>query len=738
MGRTATEGVATLEGTPLDLPEQRFLNRELSWLEFGRRLLELASDERIPLLERVKFLAIFSEGLDEFYQVRVAGLEDQAAAELRIRSPDGLSARQQLVAITATAQELVALQSSIFSEQVAPALEAAGLVMSNWQTLDSGDRAHLDGVFNRLIFPILTPLAFDQGHPFPYISGLSLNLVVRVENPATGEGKIARVKVPPLLSRFVMLPDQKRFVPVEQVIAAHLDAIFPAMRIVEHHPFRLTRNADLSIEEDEAANLVAAVELELHRRRFGQAVRLEVAADIPSDLLEMLVAEVEVPEASVYLLDVPIDLGGLRALIDWDRPDLKAPPSTPIVPPLLAGGADPFAVLATRDVLFHHPYESFAASAEAFVATAAEDPDVLAIKQTLYRTGDDSPVVAALVRASQAGKQVTAVVELQARFDERSNIDWARTLEEAGVQVRYGLVTLKTHAKISLVVRREGDRTRRYCHIGSGNYNSETARLYEDVGFLTSDPDIGADIGELFNMLTGSGNPPTFRRLVVSPLTTRTMLLEAIDAEASAGPLGRIVLKVNGLTDPTIIDALYRASGAGVSIDLIVRGLCCLRPGVPGLSESIRVRSLVGRYLEHSRIFRFGGTAGRDAKIYLGSADLMERNLDRRVEVVVPIEDRASQERLVGILDGALRDEANSWELAGDGSWARVAGSGPGRLGFDHQHECQRVAVEEVLRERQVSDRHPVTAPSFSSAPPTPSSQRTRSRWRMRWPRSRR
>lgn len=731
MGIATVEGEDRPEAAPFGLAGDRFLNRELSWLEFGRRLLELASDDRIPLLERVKFLAIFSEGLDEFYQVRVAGLEDQAAAGLRIRSPDGLSAREQLRAITARAQELVALQGTIFSEQVAPALEAAGLVMSDWETLDGSDRAHLDGVFNRLIFPILTPLAFDQGHPFPYISGLSLNLVVRVENPLTGEGKFARVKVPPLLARFVMLPDQQRFVPVEQVIAAHLDAIFPAMRIVEHYAFRLTRNADLSIEEDEAANLVAAVELELHRRRFGQAVRLEVAADIPEDLLAMLVAEVEIPAESVFLVDVPIDLGGLRALTDWDRPDLKAPPSTPIVPPLLAG-ADLFPVLAQHDVLFQHPYESFAASAEAFVAVAAEDPEVLAIKQTLYRTGDNSPVVAALVRASQAGKQVTAVVELQARFDERSNIDWARTLEEAGVQVRYGLVTLKTHAKISLVVRREGEHIRRYCHIGSGNYNSETARLYEDVGFLTSDSDIGADVGELFNMLTGSGDPPSFRRLVVSPLTTRSTLLEAIDAEMAAGPRGRIVLKTNGLTDPTIIEALYRASSAGVPVDLVVRGLCCLRPGVPGLSESIRVRSLVGRYLEHSRIFRFGGTEGRPMKIYLGSADLMERNLDRRVEVVVPIEDPAGQARLVGILEGALRDEANSWQLAGDGSWVRIAGDAPGELGFDHQDNCQQEALA-ALRDRQVSDRRPASVPSLSPTSTTPSTRVTRSQWRRRW-----
>ena len=537
-GEPAGAVAVTEEPPPSALPDDRYLNRELSWLEFGARLLDLASDDRIPLLERVKFLAIFSEGLDEFFQVRVAGLEDQVAAGLRTRSPDGLSPHQQLEAITGRAHELVTRQSTIFAEQVAPALEAAGMVMSDWHTLDADDRAYLDDVFNRLIFPILTPLAVDQGHPFPYISGLSLNLVVRVVNPVTGEERIARVKVPPLLSRFVVMPDEERFVPVEQVIAAHLDSIFPSMTITEHHAFRLTRNADLSVEEDEAANLLAAVELELHRRRFGQAVRLEVSAGIATDLLDMLIAEVDVPEESVYLFDVPIDLGGLRALTDWERTDLQATPWTPVTPPRLAGGVDIFAVLAEHDILVHHPYESFAASVESFVSMAAADPDVLAIKQTLYRTGDDSPIVAALVRASQAGKQVTAVVELQARFDEQTNIGWARTLEEAGVQVIYGLVTLKTHSKISLVVRREGEQIRRYCHIGSGNYNSGTARLYEDVGLLTADPDIGADVGELFNMLTGSGHPPTFRRLVVSPVSTRPHLLAAIAEEAEAGPAG--------------------------------------------------------------------------------------------------------------------------------------------------------------------------------------------------------
>ncbi len=689
------------------LPEDRFINRELSWLEFGARLLGLAADDRLPLFERVKFLSIFAEGLDEFFQVRVAGLEDQVAAGLRTRSPDGMSPAEQLAAITRRATDLIGWQSRIFGDQLAPALEEAGVIMADWHTLDASDRDHLVDVFNRKIFPVLTPLAVDQGHPFPYISNLSLNLVVRVANPLTGEERIARVKVPPLLSRFVVMPDQRRFVPIEQVIAAHLDAIFPAMVITEHHAFRVTRNADLSVEEDEAGDLLAAVELELHRRRFGQAVRLEAASGISTDLLEMLIAEVDVPEENVYLFDVPLDLSGLRDLCDLHRPDLSAPPWTPVTPPELAGGADLFAVVGERDVLVHHPYESFATSVEAFVALAAEDPDVLAIKQTLYRSGKDSPIVASLIRASQAGKQVTAVVELQARFDEQANIAWARALEEAGVQVIYGLVTLKTHCKISLVVRREDDRIRRYCHLSTGNYNSVTARSYEDLGLLTSAADIGADVGELFNLLTGSGDPPTFRRLAVSPISTRSELVTAIDIERRAGTAGRIVLKTNGLTDPGIIDALYRAAQAGASVDLIVRGRCCLRAGVPGLSEGIRVRSLVGRYLEHSRIFVFGGEGGRPRRVWIGSPDLMERNLDRRVEVMVPIDDPDLGDRLTTILSEALGDQANSWELQPDGGWSRVA-PGPGPLGRDLQRELQVEALASVRRRRD-------------SAPPVPS-----------------
>ena len=709
----------------------RFVNRELSWLEFSRRLLDLADDDRTPLLEQITFLVIFAEGLDEFFQVRVAGLEDQVAAGMRTRSPDGMSPGEQLEAITARAGGLVDEAGRIFGRLLA-ALADAGVVLTDWHTLDQADQEYLADHYERTILPILTPLAVTHGHPFPYISNLSLNLVVRVRNPRTGEVRMARVKVPPLLPRFVPLPDGHRYVPVEQVIAAHLESIFPAMAILEHHVFRVTRNADLSVDEDEAGDLLAAVELELHRRRFGQAVRLEASSAIPADLLEMLVAEVDVPEENVYLTDVVLDLAGLRSLLALAPASLALPATTPVPSARFAGGADLFAVLDHEDVLVHHPYESFTASVEAFVVRAAVDPDVLAIKQTLYRTGEDSPIVAALIRASQAGKQVTAVVELQARFDEQANIAWARALEEAGVQVDYGLVTLKTHAKITLVVRRSGDHITRYCHIGSGNYNSVTARTYEDLGLFTSDPAVGADLGELFNLLTGSGDPPSFRRLVVSPVSTRSYLMEAIGAEERAGSGGRIVLKTNGLTDPPVIDALYRASQAGVSIDLIVRGRCCLRPGVPGLSDGIRVRSIVGRHLEHSRIFRFGGVGGRPLRVAIGSPDLMERNLDRRIEVIVPVDNPGLQERLVGILDGALADEANSWAVQPDGSSVRHDQVRDGVPGFSVQDRFRAQALESLRLRRETTPFETVPSPTEPVTPEPP-----RRRWWQRlFPRS--
>jgi polyphosphate kinase len=722
-----------------ELPRGRFLNRELSWLEFGARLLELAEDDTLPLFERVKFLAIFADGLDEFFQVRVAGLEDQVAAGLRTRSADGMRPLEQLEAITAQVTDLVDRQSHIFLDRVVPLLAEAGVVLSDWHTLDEDDRTYLVDVFHQQIFPVLTPLAVDPGHPFPYISNLSLNLVVRVVDPVSSESRIARVKVPPLLPRFVVMPDGERFVPLEQVIAAHLDMLFPAMTIGEHYAFRVTRNADLSVGQDEAGDLLAAVELELQRRRFGEAVRLEIAADATPAIRDLLVSEVDVPPESVYAVDGPIDLSGLWAVAGLDRPDLSvepwipitAPPlaSTPVVAPVpaptgvlavapglgAASAVDIFAVLRDQDVLVHHPYDSFTTSIEAFIGQAADDPDVLAIKQTLYRTSGDSPIVASLIRASRSGKQVAALVELQARFDEQANIAWARALEEAGVHVVYGLAGLKTHSKTALVARREEDGVRRYCHIGTGNYNSRTALNYEDLGLLTSNEDIAIDVGNMFNYLTGYSRPTAYQNLVVAPVSLRSQLTEWIDREALAGPEGRIILKANGLTDPAVIDRLYRASAAGVSIDLIIRSRCCLRPGVPGLSENIRVRSIVGRFLEHSRVYRFGGVGDRPLLITLGSADLMERNLDRRIEATVPIEAPDLQKRLAALLDLALLDDANTWTLQGDGTWIRV----PPGIG---------VSLQDTLRQDALT-RAETRTDVRTAIPPRPPSEGRRFRW---------
>ncbi len=564
---------------------ERFSNRELSWLEFGARLLDLADDERTPLLERVKFLAIFSEGLDEFFQVRVAGLKDQVDAGLRTRSADGLRPSEALRAIGERVTELVHRQSAIFVDSVVPALAEAGVRVADWSSLDEADRQHLTEAFNHQIFPVLTPLSVDPGHPFPYISNLSLNLIVRVGDPITGVERVARVKVPPLLPRFVVMPDGERFVALEQIIAAQLGTLFPDMVIGEHYAFRVTRNADLVLDEDEADDLLAAVEMELRRRRFGRAVRLEVAGDMSDDMRDMLVHELDLAADDSYDIAAPLDLGGLWGVYELDRPDLHEEAWAPMTPPRLANAgnetADLFAVLRERDVLVHHPYDSFTTSVEAFIAQAAADPDVLAIKQTLYRTSGDSPIAQSLIQAAEAGKQVAAVVELKARFDEQANILWARALEEAGVHVVYGLVGLKTHSKAALVVRREEDGIRRYCHVGTGNYNPRTARQYEDIGLLSADPDLGADVGDLFNFLTGYSRYARYRKLVVAPMALRQRITELIEQEAQAGPAGRIAIKVNGLTDPDIIDSLYRASMAGVPIDLVVRGVCNLRPGVP-------------------------------------------------------------------------------------------------------------------------------------------------------------
>jgi polyphosphate kinase len=686
---------------------QRFTNREQSRLDFGARLLDLAEDDSLPLLERAKFMAIFSELLDEFYQVRVAALEDQVAAGVRTRSVDGLRPGEQLRMIRTRVEELVRRQDGIFLDQIVPALGDAGVRLSDWSSLDDDDRVHLVDVFHRQIFPVLTPLAVDPGHPFPYISNLSLNLVVEVQDPSTGERRIARVKVPPVLPRFVVMPDGERFVPLEQVIAAHLETLFPGMSIGEHYAFRVTRNADLALEEDEADDLLVAIEMELRRRRFGRALRLEVGADMNEELVELLATELEVSNEGVFRVGAPLDLSGLWGVYALDRPDLHVETWTPMTPARLATGAheptELFAMLRERDVLVHHPYDSFATSVEAFIAQAAEDPAVLGIKQTLYRTGGDSPIVASLIRAAENGKQVAAIVELKARFDEEANIGWARALEEAGVHVVYGIVGLKTHSKTALVLRREEDGVRHYCHVGTGNYNSKTARVYEDIGLLTADEELGSDVGELFNYLTGFSRHADYRQILVSPVTVRKRVMAMIEEQTEAGPRGRIVLKLNGLTDATMIDALYRASGAGVPIDLSVRGLCRLRPGIPELSETIRVRSLVGSFLEHSRIYRFGGAPkdpsageGLPLKIYIGSADLMGRNLDRRVEVLAPIRDPELQARLFEVLDLVFADETNTWELGSDRRWRRVENV----HGLSAQTRLKELAIERARRRR--------------------------------------
>jgi polyphosphate kinase len=666
-------------------PPARYRNRELSWLDFNERVLALAEDERVPLLERAKFLAIFSQNLDEFFQVRVAALKDQVAGEVGALSPDGRTSARQLLDIRDRIELLLPRLQACFLDQVAPGLAAGGIKLSSWADLDEDDEKFLVETFEERIFPVLTPLAVDPGHPFPYISNLSLNLAVIVRDPDEGARRFARVKVPSLLSRFVVLPDGERFVPLEQVIAAHLDQLFPGMEIEQHHAFRVTRNTDLTLEEEEADDLLAMVEVELRRRRFGRAVRLEIDAATSDEVLELLQRELDVADEDVYLHTAPLDLGGLWAVHGLDRPDLKDPPYQRVTPTQLSKSdgerADVFAAIRKGDLLVHHPYESFRTTVEEFVRQAAIDPQVLAIKMTLYRTSGDSPIARSLIRAAERGKQVAVIVELKARFDEGANIEWARLLETAGVHVTYGLIGLKVHSKAALVVRDEAEGLRRYCHIGTGNYNSRTARVYEDLGLLTCDPAIGGDLTQLFNELTGYGRNIDYQRLAVAPRMLRPALEALIEGEIEAagdGPgRGRITMKMNSLVDQPMIELLYRASQAGVEIDMVVRGICCLIPGVPGLSENIRVRSIVGRYLEHSRIYRFANGDGPGQPRYLiGSADLMPRNLDRRVEVLTPVVDRELQDRLDEILDVALRDDVLAWHLGADGRWTRCAEGG--------------------------------------------------------------
>jgi polyphosphate kinase len=697
------------------LPADRYLNRELSWLDFNARVLALAEDPSEPLLERAKFLAIFSSNLDEFYMVRVAGLKRRAEAGLSVRSADGLSPTEQLTLIAERTQELAGRHARVFLDQVRPALADEGIAIIGWADLDDDERRRLSGYVLDQVFPVLTPLAVDPAHPFPYISGLSLNLAVTVKDSETGGEHFARVKVPDNVDRFVRVrrtfnenPGARRdsdiiavprlaaFLPMEDLIAAHLDQLFPGMEVVEHHSFRITRNADFEVDEDRDEDLLQALERELARRRFGSPVRLEVSDDMTEHMLELLLRELDVDPGDVIQVPGLLDLSCLWQVYGVDRPLLKDAPYVPATPPAFGERETPrnvFAALREGDVLVHHPYDSFSTSVQRFIEQAAADPQVLAIKQTLYRTSGDSPIVNALIDAAEAGKQVVALVEIKARFDEQANIKWARALEQAGVHVVYGLIGLKTHCKTCLVVRREGATIRRYCHIGTGNYNPKTARLYEDVGLLTAAPEIGADLTDLFNSLTGYSRKANYRNLLVAPSSVRSGIVERIRREtelAAQGVPARIRLKANAIVDEQIIDALYRASQAGVPVQIVVRGICGLRPGVPGMSDNIEVRSILGRFLEHSRILHFQA----QDEYWIGSADMMHRNLDRRVEVMAQVKDPKLRERLAVVFDSALDPATRCWVLQPDGSWAAQPSPDADSRGVqvrDHQEFLMRL-----------------------------------------------
>jgi polyphosphate kinase len=659
-----------------ELPPDRFSDRELSWLAFNNRVLDLAKDaNRVPLLERAKFLAIFSSNLDEFYMVRVAGLKRRIAAGVAVPTVSGLMPREVHLAILNRTRELVTEQAQVFQEDVRPALAKEGIEILRWDELTATEKDRMDELFAERIFPVLTPLAVDPSHPFPYISGLSINLAVLVRNPETGIRQFARVKVPTMLSRFITLAEG-RYVALEDVIAHHLDQLFSGMQVVGHHTFRVTRNEDVEVEEDDAENLLLALEKELLRRKVGRPpVRLEVEDDMDPKMLELLISELDISPREVFHLPGPLDLRGLFSLADIDRAELKYPAFLPSTHPHLAEvetakPADMFAALKQRDVLLHHPYDSFATSVQRFIEQAADDPHVLAIKQTLYRTSGDSPIIDALIEASEAGKQVLALVEIKARFDEQANIAWARRLEQHGCHVVYGLLGLKTHCKLSMVVREEPDGLRRYAHIGTGNYNPKTARLYEDMGLLTANPIVTEDIGRLFNHLSGMTQETQYKRLLVAPHGIRNGLIDRINQEIANHQIGKpagIKIKVNSIVDEATSDALYRASRAGVPVDLWVRGICTIRPGVPGLSENIRVRSILGRFLEHSRLFWFANDGS--PLVGIGSADLMHRNLDRRVEVLASITNPAHVAEIDELFKMAFDDGTASWWLQPDGTW---------------------------------------------------------------------
>ncbi|MDN5744733.1 MAG: RNA degradosome polyphosphate kinase [Nocardioidaceae bacterium] len=659
----------------------RFLDRELSWLRFNERVLELAEDDRLPLLERTRFLAIFASNLDEFFMVRVAGLKRRIATGLAVRAASGLMPREALEMIWAQTSELSQRHTRILRDSIVPALVEHGIEVVRWNDLSREEQKFCKRLFKDRVFPVLTPLAVDPAHPFPYISGLSLNLAVVIRNPKSAKEHFARVKVPPNIDRFVGLGNA-RFVPLEDVIGAHLSRLFPGMDVLEVHTFRVTRNEDVEVEEDDAENLLAALEKELLRRKFGPPVRLEVEESISEVVLDLLVSELDIGPEEVFRLPGPLDLRGLHAIADLPREELKYPPFVPTTHPNLAevesaAPVDVFKALRRRDVLVQHPYDSFATSVQRFLEQAAADPHVLAIKQTLYRTSGDSPIIDALIDAAEAGKQVLVLVEIKARFDEQANIGWARKLEQAGCHVVYGLVGLKTHCKLAMVVRDEGEHSdiRRYTHIGTGNYNPKTSRLYEDLGLLTTDETIGDDVAHLFNNLSGWSRKATYEQLLVAPDSVRSGLIDQIHTEIEHHRAGRpagIRIKANSIVDEDMIDALYLASCQGVQVDLLIRGICSLRPGVEGLSENIRVRSILGRFLEHSRAFSF--VCGGNPATWIGSADIMHRNLDRRVEVLVRLPEPSGEE-VRHVLDLAFAPSTRAWELAADGLWSQTDGT---------------------------------------------------------------
>jgi polyphosphate kinase len=680
-------------------PVPRLINRELSWVEFSARVLDLAADESVPLLERVKFAAIFAGSFDEFFMVRVAGLLELEEADVGVRSVDGLTPAHALEAIRRRVGELVARQSRMWKRELRPALAAAGIDIAGIEDCSAKELEKLGSFFEREIYPVLTPLAVGPGQPFPYISGLSLSLGVLAVDPASGEERFARVKVPEGLGRFV--PVGKRLVPLEALIAHFLPMLFPGMEIAERAVFRVTRDADFEVSDD-ADDLLEAVESELRRRRFGDVVRLELSSSASRAMRERLVDALGVRPSQVYEVEGLLDQADLWQLVALDRPELKDEPWAAVVPPRWARAKTParvFDEIARGDLVVHHPYESFRSSFEAFAQAAARDPDVIAIKTTVYRTSDDSALVSSLIECAEEGKQSVCLVELKARFDERRNIEWSRSMEQAGVHVVHGFSDLKIHAKMSLIVRREESGLRRYVHIGTGNYNAATARLYEDVGIFTADEEIAADVADLFNYVTGFGRPQRFRKILVAPFTMRSRLVDEIRRVSTAAAQGvptRIRLKLNALVDPTVIEELYAAAAAGVPVEICARSICMLRPGVPGLSETIHVRSIVGRFLEHSRIYWF--EAGDETSIYLGSADLMPRNLDRRIEVVTPVENVRARSEVGAVLDSVFSDTTNTWELGPDGQWSRV--DAKGAKGHSHQEAMMRRARLRARRAR--------------------------------------